>query len=236
MPTILSDPGTGSATSIGWASEGTSWIQVSNDVKLEVNQTKGIAPQLYFKYVKNKFKDLEGMRLDKNIKNVEEAFNRAAANGQNMLAEKILTQVAIASKEAIAHAKGCKYFIEREDLNKHKHHIRKGHISDTKLDAYTRIIPDEVIEKKKKFDGIFDDYVIYHYWSEEAKDVKNMSQSERSAMRDPVLFGTIKGNNRLYFIADWEDEFCDLTFSEIIEQLGKEDEEVRLGQNITNIE
>jgi hypothetical protein len=47
-------------------------------------------------------------------------------------------------------------------------------------------------------------------------------------MRDPVLFGIIKETDRLYFVADWEDDLCDLSFSEMIDAIGKDDEEFEL--------
>lgn len=40
--------------------------------------------------------------------------------------------------------------------------------------------------------------------------------------RDPILFGVIRGSDKLYFIADWIDEYCDLTFEKITSQLSKE--------------
>ena len=60
------------------------------------------------------------------------------------------------------------------------------------------------------------------------QDTKEMNDDERSQMKDPVLFGYIKETRRLYFIADWEDEHCDLTFDEMIEVVGKDDEEFTL--------
>ena len=57
---------------------------------------------------------------------------------------------------------------------------------------------------------------------------QKMSPGEKSAMKDPVLFGFINECNRLYYIADWEDELCDLSFEEILDVLGKKDEEVAL--------
>ena len=32
----------------------------------------------------------------------------------------------------------------------------------------------------------------------------------------------IKNSNKLYFIGDWIDEYCDLTFDKIIDTMGKE--------------
>ena len=192
----------------------------------------GIHPELYFKYIKSKFGVLERLRLDRRVKRLEKAFNEAVEAGQYILAEKFLTDYSRELRESMIYAKGFKFFIEREDLMKHRNNIREGHISDTRLEEYTRIIPKAVLAKKKKAEGLFDGFVVYHYWNDEVEkkvaEKQKMTPSEERAMRDPVLFGYIKECNRLYFIADWEDEFCDLTFDEIIDALGKEDEEITL--------
>lgn len=187
-----------------------------------------ISPQLYFKYIKKKFGTLEGMKLNSRLKRLEKAFNKAVENGQDALGEKFMKEIVRETRESMIYAKGFKHFIEFSDLHKFKNKIRKGHISDTKLEHYTRVIPDDVLAKKKKSEGLFDGYVIYHYRSPEASDVKHMSDSERAAMRDPVLFGVIKESNRLYFVADWEDEYCDLTFEEIIDVVGGDDDDYTL--------
>ena len=196
------------------------------------NQKPGIAPELYFKYVKSKFGVLENMRIAGRMKKLEAAFDKAMENGKKQLGEKILLEVVRETKETMMLAKGIKLFIEKEDLDKHKHNIRGGHISDTRLEKFTRVIPEDVLAKKKKVEGIFDGFVVYHFWDKEAEKKiekkQKMSPGEKSAMKDPVLFGFINECNRLYYIADWEDELCDLSFEEILDVLGKKDEEVAL--------
>lgn len=199
---------------------------VSYQVKNE--GTYGIHPKLYFKYIKRKFGFLEKRRLDTRLKKLEKAFYKALENGQEAFAEKFLNKLAQETRESAILAKGINIFIEKDDINKYKNKIRDGHISDTQLKDFTRIIPKKVLEKKKKVENIFDGFVIYHYWDEDAKDVKKMDKEEKEKMKDPVLFGWIKETNRLYFIADWEDEYCDLTIDEMIDVIGKDDEEITL--------
>lgn len=182
----------------------------------------GISPILYFKYVKKKFKILERPKLERRLKTVERAFLEAVENGQDALGEKILRELNLATKESILYAKGITKYIERSDAIKFKRNLNKGHISDTLLKDYTRIIPKDVLTKKKAVDGCFDDYVIFHYWNEKADDVKNMTPDEKTKMRDPILFGVLKETDRLYFVADWIDEHCDLSFNEMVDVLGKD--------------
>ena len=192
---------------------------------------KGISPQLYFKYVKKKLGVLESVKLNNRLEKVKRAVAKAKENWQNLLSEKFLATIGIEVRESAIFAKGITKFVERDTVNKYKNKIRGGHISDTMLKSYTRVIPEDVLAKKKTVEDVFDDFVIYHYWNESAqKDVKHMSPDEKAKMRDPILFGIIKETNKLYFIADWEDEFCDLTFDELVDVVGKQEitKEVRL--------
>ena len=201
-------------------------------IKLEENDKGKISPQLYFNYIKKKFGFLERPNLDRRLKKIEAAFDEAVESKQNVLAEKILNNLVIEMRESAMFAKGITHYIERDTLNKHKRDIKGGHISDTLLKDYTRVIPSGVKQKIKKVEGIFDSFVIYHYYEkavEEKLDKKQkMTTEEKGKMRDPVVFGIIKETNKLYFIADWEDDFCDLTFDDIVDVIGEE----RISKNI----
>lgn len=220
-------------------------------VKLVKNEGD-IHPQLYFKWAKSKFKPLEKLQLAQRERALTKAFDKAAENGQDMLARKILSAVLRETREAALHAKGVKWYVSRAELSKYKRRIRGGHISDTQFSEFTREIPARVLKRKKELDGMFDGYVIYHYWSDARGDGKGMPAEERAKMRDPVLFGYFKQkadritgetsiyvssepdsgeldpSDRLYFIADWEDEKCDLTFDEMIEGMGSDRNDQRI--------
>lgn len=218
----------GTITISDWVgSNGTAELN-AGDLVFRIDAKKGIRPELYFKYIKKKFKNLEGMRLDARLRKLEKAFDKAVESGQRALGEKLLTEILRESRESMIYAKGIKHFIEYDDLNKHKRNLLDGHISDTKYEDFTRVIPKSVIEKKKKVEGVFDGFVIYHYWDERAASKQKMSPDEKAKMKDPVLFGVIRESNRLYFIADWEDEYCDLSFDDMIEIVGRDDDEITL--------
>lgn len=80
---------------------------------------------------------------------------------------------------------------------------------------FNRVIPNDVVEKKLKCDElhVFDNYCVMYY------DPTGQTYSRTaSAKRDPILFGLINHSERLYYIADWEDELCDLTLDRIAER------------------
>lgn len=192
---------------------------------VKVSEDHGkISPQLYFTYVKKKFNILERMKLDSRIKKIELAFDEAVENGQSFLANKILEDLSREIRESIILAKGITTYIERDDLLKYKHKIKEGHISDTLIGGYTRVIPKPIADRVKTLRGIFDDFVIFHYFEKKIEEKlakkQKMSESEKNKMRDPIIFGIIKETNRLYFIEDWIDDHCDLTFDEIVDVIG----------------
>jgi len=91
------------------------------------------------------------------------------------------------------------------------------------LQNFTRVIPDKVVEKKKKADEllVFDNYMVLHYDPSGAARQLTEEEKIREMQRrtDPVLFGVIEGSQKLYYIGDWVDEFCDLTWDQIVEKI-----------------
>jgi hypothetical protein len=211
------------------------YADTQDAISFEVKKDSGMSPHIYFKYIKKKFSVLENMRVSNRLKKLEKLFYKSIEDGQEALSEKFLKEIARETKETELAARGIKLFIDRDELNKYKYKIRKGHISDTPFKKYTRIIPKDVLEKKKKVEKLFDDFIIYHYWDDSVKDVKKMDSEEKRNMRDPVLFGIIKESNRYYFIADWEDEYCDLTFDEIVDSLGKDEDDITISKPKINV-
>lgn len=235
MPNNQTSTQVNDSTGSGWLVNGEAAYRFGGDygdVSMIVDKSgkqKGMRAKLFFKLAKKKFGVLEQMRLDNRVKKLEKAFYKAVEDGQNALAEKFMSKLIEETRECMLAAKGIKFFVESGDLNKYKYKVRGGHISDTPFEKYTRVIPKKVLDKKKKVESLFDGLVIYHYWNEEVKDVKKMSPEEKQDMKDPILFGTFKDSSRLYFIADWIDTKCDLSFDEIVdvvaEESGKEDKD-----------
>lgn len=68
---------------------------------------------------------------------------------------------------------------------------------------------------------VFDNYVIMHYDPYRNGTLKTLKERAEEE-KDPILFGVILGSNKLYYVADWMDEYCDLTFDKLVETLGEE--------------
>ena len=48
--------------------------------------------------------------------------------------------------------------------------------------------------------------------------INDKEQRRQIKAKGPILFGVIAGSNKLYFIGDWIDEYCDLRFDDVVKQ------------------
>lgn len=148
----------------------------------------------------------------------------AERTGQTALKERLFTELIINKYESILYANGYDKLITEEEMVALTKDAPKA-LSMVYIENYTRIIPNEVIEKKVELDKceIFDNYVILHYDIDGKSYARTVAERNREVerARDPILFGVISGSNKLYYIADWEDEYCDLKFEDVVSIVGK---------------
>jgi hypothetical protein len=125
-------------------------------------------------------------------------------------------------------------YVTEEDVVKFykKANLKDRMLKLTWIKNYARMIPDDVIEAKKKFDGseLFDNYVILHF--DKFDNSTQMTKAEVEKAKDPILFGVLKGTRNLYFIGDWIDEYCDLTLDKFLSTLEMEEARKLSGESI----
>lgn len=166
---------------------------------------------------------------DKYINRLYEYINCigiAEKTGQIALKEKLFGQLVINKYESILYANGYDKLITEDVMVKLTKKAPKA-LSLTYIANYTRTIPLEVIKKKLELDEleIFDNYVILSYdptGKSYAQTIKERKKEIEKA-KDPILFGVIAGSNKLYYIDDWIDEYCDLRLENIVDIIGKEE-------------
>ncbi len=150
----------------------------------------------------------------------KKALQDAERNGQVALREQLAKDIAAVRAETQLVAMGQRRFVTEETLVEFVKKCPKGLRLDF-IRNFMRVIPDEVAAKKARCDelGLFDNYAVLHYdpegkaWAE--------TEEEIARRKDPILFGLMLGRRRLYFVADWVDEHCDLTLEQIADLLGE---------------
>jgi len=176
-----------------------------------------ITIQEFFKSIKNSVEELNVVRT--RAAGYEKAIKAAIENGQTALVEKLTAGLNAAKLECQLEAIGLPKYIEEDSVVQFVRQSTKK-VDLTWMVNFTRVIPAPIIEKKKLADDhlIFDNYAIMHYDPEGTGKAATKEEIERK--KDPILFGLIEDRRRLYFIGDWEDEFCTLTLDSIADSIG----------------
>jgi len=177
----------------------------------------------FFNDVKNSIKTLEV-----NPGSVEfytNAIETAKENGQIAFLEILRDKKDGVLAEAKLLEVGEIKYVTEEDVVKFYKKANLGNkmLKLTWMKNYARMIPEEVIAEKKKYDAseLFDNYVILHF--DKHDNSTKMTKAEVEKAKDPILFGVLKGTRNLYFIGDWIDEYCDLTLDKFLSTLEMEE-------------
>ncbi len=145
-----------------------------------------------------------------------EMTGRARSAGQKEMLKKLETEKGVRQFENLLFVKGRRKLLTEQQLLDFTAKCEKGLCLDWVAD-FVRPIPANVVAEKTRCDEdhLFDNYAVLHYDPEN----RATTPEAREKARDPILFGLIKGSRRLYFVGDWIDQHCDLTFQQIIDQL-----------------
>lgn len=188
--------------------------------KLKSKSFRPINTELFFKLVKTNSQKLE--KLEERLSSYRLLLESSKKHGQIALYEEAIRATRRIRAETILYSMGLVKVLTEESL------VEFYKKSDRKVDLvwlhnFVRVIPEEILKLKEDCDvnGIFDNYVILTYVDPKKKEhVKKETEKEKQQRKDPILFGVRADSRRLYFIGDWEDEFCDLTLEKVIEQIG----------------
>lgn len=155
-------------------------------------------------------------------KHYEKVLQQSLEMGQTALVEEIKNNLEVIKGEAVLIQTGVTQYVTEQqviDFYEKTKENQSKHLKLSWIENFGRVIPKTVYDLKKKIDAkkIFDNYVVLHYDPKEQGTKLTKKEIERK--KDPILFGVIKNSRKLYFIADWKDEYCDLTLEEMFKTL-----------------
>jgi hypothetical protein len=186
----------------------------------------------FFNDVKSSIK-----KLEVNPSSVEfytNAIETAKSNGQIAFLEILRDKKdGVLAETKLLEVGEVKYVTEEDVVKFYKKaNLKDRMLKLTWIKNYARMIPEDVIEAKKKFDGseLFDNYVILHF--DKFDNSTQMTKAEVEKAKDPILFGVLKGTRNLYYIGDWIDEYCDLTLDKFLSTLEMEEARKLSGESI----
>lgn len=171
----------------------------------------------FFKSIKNSAEEL--VMVEERLKTFTDAMEHLKKTGQYALIEIMQQDLEVHRAETQLYAIGLRKVITEKNITDFASKSPRA----IKLDwvqNFTRLIPAKALDIKLNADEkhIFDNYVVMHYDPDNKGSMDTVA--EKIKKKDPILFGVIAGSNKLYYIACWEDEYCDLTFDKLVDTLG----------------
>lgn len=161
------------------------------------------------------------------VSNYLKALRNAKMAGQTALLETLLREMIANKYESILDAEGFYYAVREEDVVRFAKKTEKG-LKLSYIQNFGRPIPDDVVKTLAKANQleVFDNYVVLYY--DPKGDIYKETEKQRAKRKDPILFGVISGSNKLYYIGDWIDEYCDLTLEKFVDTLGMDKETLKI--------
>lgn len=222
-----------------WLKKITSLFKKKEETKLNTEERDKALEA--FRAIKESASYVSCKFLDEYYKEAEEAISSFALTGQKVSLAKTKYLMDIVLKEKQLLDMGVNKCVSIDDVKRFcgEHESRVLMMCD--VSDYERPLPKEAQEMIVKTKDIFDQFIVVY------TDHTRAAAKKVEKARDPILFGiflntdlevekyddgkTIKVGvmcERLYFLYDWEDEFCDLTLAKMLSESAKQKLEVKV--------
>lgn len=180
--------------------------------------------QNVFDDLKSRINAISAPELQALSVNAHALLDKYCRTGQEKAARKLLFVMQSLDKEKALIDMGINRFIYKDDIDFYIDNCTNetNPVKIIELRNYVRDVPEEAAEIVEKTQSIFDEFFVV-YTDYASNDDRRVEAENRR--KDPILFGTFLSEknrvciDRFYFLADWVDEFCDLTLDKMLEAL-----------------
>ena len=195
-------------------------------------ETATILANEYFNGVKTKSQKLMDDKLIQELQYLPSQIEELIQLGQTGLADKLKKNIVALTKERILIANGFDTYVYRNDVTKYIELVKDKKVFICELEKFPRLIPEsakKLLMKARSLNVFQDFWVVYvDYTGDSDKTLTAKEKAERKKNRDPIIFGTFEKPeqaqiDKMYFICDWTDEYCDLTLDKMVKKLVEDD-------------
>jgi len=200
-------------------------IKVNEEIEVQVDE-ESFEPKDYFNLVKNSTQKATAKMFEEQLATIADLLIRAKEVGQVGFTQKLAFSYDTILKEQQLLANGVDTYVLQPDMLKFLDKVKDVKIIE--IQRYPRAIPIENMEaiQQAKNLKIFTNFLVV-YTDLSGEDPTTPEEKAKVARnRDPIVFGYFAHekkssirHDRFYFITDWEDEFCDLTFSKMVSKM-----------------
>lgn len=173
----------------------------------------------FFKCIKKSLLLIDPRSYTRQKLNLERMMQEAKHNNQIALVEQLQSEYSRMNREMKLFSFGYKIFIEEKDVVKYSEscRLKRDCIRLDWIKNFTRHIPIQISNEISRSKELFDNFVIMHYDPDNKANADTKEEIEKK--KDPILFGVMDCSNRLYFIGDWIDNYCDLTLKTFLDKI-----------------
>lgn len=200
--------------------------------KWEEAESATILANEYFNGVKTKSQKLMDDKLIQELQYLPSQIEELIQLGQTGLADKLKKNIVALTKERILIANGFDTYVYRNDVTRYIELVKDKKVFICELEKFPRLIPEsakKLLMKARSLNVFQDFWVVYvDYTGDSDKTLTEKEKAERKKNRDPIIFGTFEKPeqaqiDKMYFICDWTDEYCDLTLDKMVKKLVEDD-------------
>ena len=200
--------------------------------KWEEAESATILANEYFNGVKTKSQKLMDDKLIQELQYLPSQIEELIQLGQTGLADKLKKNIVALTKERILIANGFDTYVYRNDVTRYIELVKDKKVFICELEKFPRLIPEsakKLLMKARSLNVFQDFWVVYvDYTGDSDKTLNEKEKAERKKNRDPIIFGTFEKPeqaqiDKMYFICDWTDEYCDLTLDKMVKKLVEDD-------------
>lgn len=201
--------------------EGETTIDYSNNSKMTTRtnvKQEEVTAEFYFNHVKTKMTKAQKDDLTARMARLTYILDQAPTE-QYALREEMQKQLAIVYLQQQAAVLGYDTWVSRVAIDEFRSLVEFKRPELVELKNFPRVIPKEPTAELKKAQSakLFDSFWILT-WNPKAEQLATVT--DRVVSKDPILFGQFAFDpDVFYFIADWIDETCDLTLSDMVDNL-----------------
>lgn len=193
------------------------------DLTSENGIIKALTTDQVFEVIKNSVKVNSKDQLQFMLQSCQQLKDNLELTGQSNLLYQLTTRVKDIGREYKIIEAGYKFYVYRKDINTiiEKVNKEKGfkYLKLDRLSEYMRLIPPDAAKMINETKELFAEMYILHIDpSGNHEQVKEQTKKDR----DPIVFGlTSNKSEKMYFIASWEDAWCDYTLTELLDDMGQ---------------
>lgn len=197
-------------------------------VQVQLNKNEGLNPALVFKFIKSKLTKTESEKLKVQARKLQKFVKDTKEVGQQAAYEEFAKMLTGIMGMLELSACGFDKFVLETTVTKFEYKVKDRTLKYGKLETFPRAIPDKIRRKIKQIQSknLFDEYwILYLDYSKEVLK----TNKDKIREKDPILFGKIKNNpDKLFYLVDWVDEYCDLTLKKFVEEVKTKDPDFEL--------